>query len=176
MEAKDFALDLRDTLLGIQIEGATTLQTENVVAYLNEAIASMDRLPPQPTLADMVLYKANLQRWVEEHKNAHSHQVEMFRSVISAGQSALRSAFLMNGGGAVAVLAFIGNLANNDPQRIPSLAPSLTVFVTGVLLVTVASGATYLSQWFYAHLSKGSRYTGHTFNIIESVAKASFRA
>ena len=94
----------------------------------------------------------------------------MFRSVISAGQSALRSAFLMNGGGAVAVLAFIGNLANNDPQRIPSLAPSLTVFVTGVLLVTVASGGTYLSQWFYAHISKRSRYTGHTFNILAIVS------
>ena len=169
MDAKDFALELRDTLLGLQNGGATTLQTENMVAYLNEAIASMDRLPPQPTMVDMELYKANLQKWVEEHKNTHSHQVEMFRSVISAGQSALRSAFLMNGGGAVAVLAFIGNLANNDPQRIPSLAPSLTVFVSGVLLVAVASGATYLSQWFYAHLPKWGSYTGHAFNILAIV-------
>ena len=154
MDAKNFALELRDTFLGLQNKGVTTLQTEKVVAYLNEAIASMDRLPSQPSTADTELYKAKLQKWIEEQKNVQSHQVEMFRAVISAGQNALRSAFLMNGGGAVAVLAFIGNLANNDPQRIPSLAPSLTVFVSGVLLVAVASGATYFSQWFYAHLPK----------------------
>ena len=169
MDAKDFALGLRDTLLGLQNKGATTLQTENVVAYLNEAIASMDRLPSQPSTADIELYRANLQKWIEEHKNVHSQQLEMFRAVITAGQSALRSAFLMNGAAAVAVLTFIGNLANNDPQRIPSLAPSLTVFVSGVLLVTVASGATYLSQWFYAHFLKWSRYAGHTFNILAIV-------
>ena len=101
--------------------------------------------------------------------DAHSQEVEMFRSVITAGQNALRSVFLMNGAAAVAILTFIGNLANNDPQRIPSLAPSLTVFVSGVLLVTVASGATYLSQWFYAHPPKWSRYTGFTLNALAIV-------
>ena len=169
MDAKNFALELRDTFLGLQNKGVTTLQTEKVVAYLNEAIASMYRLPSQPSTADTELYKAKLQKWIEEQKNVQSHQVEMFRAVISAGQNALRSAFLMNGGGAVAVLAFIGNLANNDPQRIPSLAPSLTVFVSGVLLVAVASGATYFSQWFYAHLPKWGSYTGHAFNILTIV-------
>lgn len=72
----------------------------------------------------------------------------------------------MNGGGAIAVLTFIGNLANNDPQRIPSLAPSLTVFVSGVLLVAVASGATYLAQWFYANHRKWTGYAGSAINIL----------
>lgn len=60
MDAKDFALELRDTLLGLLNEGTVTLQTVNVVAYLNETIASMDNLPAKPSAVDMELYKANL--------------------------------------------------------------------------------------------------------------------
>jgi hypothetical protein len=87
---------------------------------------------------------------VEEHKNIHAHGVEMFRSVIQAGQNALRSAFLMNGGASVALLAFVGHLSSVAPKKVPMLAPSLATFVGGVLVAALASGVTYLSQWFYA--------------------------
>ena len=41
---------------------------------------------------------------------ARETSLEMFRSVITTGQSALKATMLLNGGAAVAMLAFVGKL------------------------------------------------------------------
>jgi hypothetical protein len=71
----------------------------------------------------------------------------------------------MNGGAAVALLALVGHLASVDAGRIRGLAPSLATFVTGVLVAALASGATYISQWFYASNQSWDK-TGLAFNIL----------
>ena len=61
-----------------------------------------------------------MQKWKAQHKNQLaqynaeraaelSFDIEMFKSVIIAGQAALKSAILINGGATVALLAFIGS-------------------------------------------------------------------
>lgn len=57
----------------------------------------------------------------------------------------------MNGGASLALLTFVGHLSGTNPEKIPAIAASLTVFVGGVLVAALASGTTYLCQWFYAH-------------------------
>lgn len=138
--------------------------SENLIKYLDEELLDLATSPKTSGSASSELYKAELQKWVEEHKSAHAHSVEMFRSVILAGQNALRTAFLMNGGAAVALLAFAGHLATTDPHRVPSIATSLTIFVGGVLVAALTSGVTYLSQWFYAG-HPGWQKTGFALNI-----------
>src|SRR3546814_644754 len=89
----------------------------------------------------------------------------MFRSVISSGQSALKSSILINGGATVALLAFVGTVWN-DPQSAPTLGPLVSVlvlFAVGVLLSAMAHGTTYLSQYFYSMV--GER-TGAAFHIL----------
>jgi hypothetical protein len=92
---------------------------------------------------------------MEHYKATQAHNLEMFRATNTAGQSALRTSFLMNGGASVAILTFIGHLATNTSGKVPIhlLAPSLAIFVFGVLLVAFASGATYLAQLFYEQWS-----------------------
>ena len=164
MNAKDFALELRRALSKVLQEGHGTVETRNVIAYLDEAVSTMEQLPLNPSEADLELYKANLQKWVEEHKNFHAQNREMFRSVIASGQNALRTAFLMNGGGAIAILSFVGTLAINSPQRVAPFASTLAMFVTGVLLVAAAAGSTYLSQLFYT--DESSLRAGKIFHAI----------
>jgi len=74
----------------------------------------------------------------------------MFRSAITAGQSAIKSSFLLNGGAAVALLAFIGHLATIDKSYVATFASSLLPFAYGALAISITSGFTYLSQWLYA--------------------------
>ncbi|MDQ7073427.1 MAG: hypothetical protein Q9N32_08265 [Gammaproteobacteria bacterium] len=90
----------------------------------------------------------------------------MFRSVITAGQSAIKSSFLLNGSAAVALLAFIGHLATIDKSYVAFFAPSLLPFAYGVLVIAVTSGFTYLSQWLYASEHKSAVTAGFVFNII----------
>lgn len=166
MNAQDFAIEIRSTLVKLKAEGVSTLEVDNVIAYLDEALQSFEAMPSNPSAVDVELYKANLQKWVEEYKNIHAHGVEMFRSVIASGQGALRTAFLMNGGGAIAMLSFVGSLATSNPQRVAELAFTLAVFVVGVLLVAAASGWTYLSQLFYAGRKKWTLRVGAVFHVL----------
>lgn len=78
--------------------------------------------------------------------------LEMFRSVINAGQSALKAAMMMNGGAAVALLALLGHAASDASTKslVAKLAYPLFLFVLGVLCSGVAAGITYVSQSFFS--------------------------
>lgn len=97
-------------------------------------------------------YKANVQGDLEYYRAVQQHRLEAFRVLINAGQAALKSAILINGGGSVAILAFIGNSFKlGDPTKtalIHSLGNSLRMFAIGTLCAAMAAGGTYLTQLF----------------------------
>ena len=76
--------------------------------------------------------------------------LEAVRAGNKAGSDALRAVTLLNGGAAVALLAFIGHLASlSAPQTtIVSLRYPLAVFVTGAFLAVFASAVNYFGQGF----------------------------
>ena len=92
------------------------------------------------------------------------HSVEMFRSVIGYGNATLKSAMLINGGAAVALLAFIGNIwvkgVNSD--AVDSLTNGIALFTFGVLAAALGTGGSYLTQYFY---NEGFQRTGIGFHI-----------
>ena len=100
--------------------------------------------------ANLEKYKADLQNWIESNKYQHESDIELFRSVTTAGQSAIKSSFILNGGAAIAALAFIGHLVESNLKKVAIFSACLLPFTYGVLTVAVMSGFTYLSQWFHA--------------------------
>ncbi len=66
-----------------------------------------------------------------------------------AGQSAMRTALIINGGSAVAMLAFIGSLYNGtlDKSLLKAMAHSLLYNIIGVLVVGAAFGVIYLGYF-----------------------------
>jgi len=94
----------------------------------------------------------------QEHKAAlaeyaadSQRSLESVRAANISGAEALKAATLINGGAAVAILAFIGHLAsiNAKPPVVMDFAKPLRSFVVGALLGVVASGVTYLAHMFY---------------------------
>jgi len=167
MTTKSFATELRDVVRSIKDEqGISEIKCDNLITYLEEVINSPGE-EITPTL--MEKYKAELQVWIKQNEAIQAQNIEMFRSVILAGQNALKAAFLMNGGATVALLAFLGKLSDQHQDKIPVFSSALVIFVTGVLAITIASGSTYLSQWFYAHPEPWKRKTGHLLNILTIV-------
>ncbi len=171
MNAKDYAHQLLQILKRAKADGTESIATDALIAYIKETAEGADG-PAAAYSVNMEHYKANLQGNLEAYKLAQAHKLEMFRATNTAGQNALRTSFLMNGGASVAILTFIGHLATNTSGKvpIPLLAPSLAIFVFGVLLVAFASGATYLAQLFYAQWSyagkKWAKTTGFVLNIM----------
>lgn len=101
--------------------------------------------------ANMERYRADLSASITARQHQYEHNLEMLRSVITVGQSALKSALLINGGAAVAILAFLGRLFSSESASlsIGGLSLALLQFVWGVLAAAIAAGATYFSQAGY---------------------------
>ena len=73
----------------------------------------------------------------------------MFHSIMTAAHAALKSAVLINGGGAVATLAYVGSLVQNGKATF-WFGLALGCFALGVLLTGLASGFAYVTQSKYA--------------------------
>ncbi len=147
MSAKSFATQMRLLIEDIKSKGTAAIYCDNLISYLKEVENSPE---VELTLAELERYKADLQNWIESNKYQHERDIEMFRSVITAGQSAIKSSFLLNGGAAIATLAFIGHLVQFNLEKVAVFSACLLPFTYGVLAVAVTSGLTYLSEWFYA--------------------------
>ena len=83
----------------------------------------------------------------------HDHQIELLKSVVSSGESVLKTLLLINGGATVAVLAFLGNVLTKEPPKgvvleIPKFATGLSRFTAAVVCIGAAAVFRFLSIWF----------------------------
>ena len=108
---------------------------------------------------DDVNSRIEFERWKMEHASNlakydadNATRLETFRAVISSAHTALKAVVLINGGAAVALLAFAGSTFGQAENSlvVRYLLVSLGFFVVGVLLGGTASGFTYLAQYSYA--------------------------
>lgn len=156
MNAKEFAAQMKATIENLKARGIATLHCDDLVAYLAKVVNSAEA---EPSVAELEKYKVELQNWKEQ-------QIEIFRSVIIAGQAAIKSSFLLNGGAAIALLAFIGHLAQFNVTKIPEFGGCILPFAYGALAIALTSGLTYLSQWLYARDGTMTQKVGFVLNLL----------
>jgi hypothetical protein len=163
MTTKGFATELRDLIRSIRDkQGIAEIKCDNLIAYLEEVINSPEE---EVSAIQMEKYKAELQLLIKQNEAVQASTLERFRTVILTGQNALKTAFLMNGGATVALLAFLGKLSDRYPDKISAFASCMVVFVMGVLAISMASGFTYLSSGFYEGSKSWQQKTAFWLNI-----------
>ncbi len=145
--------------------GADSVPVSELQRVNSEIAKIAAQSPDDIAIGEVALenYKSQLAKNVEHYRGVNAFNIEMLRATISTGQSALKSAMLVNGGAAVAVLAFLGNAwAKDIPKHVlTEAAYGLSLFVWGVLAAASAAGATYLSQAGYGgEFGKGSKTIG----------------
>jgi hypothetical protein len=75
------------------------------------------------------------------------HIVETFKGLVALGIEALKASALINGGAAVAVLAYLGNVASKTPGgNLPHLKWPLMYFCGGLFLTLIAFLIAYASH------------------------------
>ena len=175
------------------IEGALIVEKEKgqVVVSIEALLSFLGGIKQQETRSpDNMSEQALIKQWELENNrriaefNAQSaanltSRTEMFKSVIAYGQMALKSAMIINGSAAVALLAFIGNVwgKNTDKSIIFLLSRAEGAFAWGVLMAAIAVGLTYFNQMLYerAQTSEKYMYIGYAFHVfVVMVAVASF--
>jgi hypothetical protein len=157
METHEVLQQIKTALANVQADGKDFVHIPTLKQFLNN-------LEKDATLSSemrMLQHESNLE-WYKAQSQA---DVEMFKSVIQAGQTALRTSFLVNGGAAVALLAFIGNVWAQTQTLVvaKALTLSLSLFSAGVLIGAVATGTTYISQAFFA---RAWEKTGYGFQFL----------
>jgi len=156
MDARAIIKLTRDAVENAEARGITGISPESLkslLANLESAVTSSSGADPQVAAASLEQYRTQLILFVDQQRHVQAWQLENFRSVVTLGQAALKSIILINGGAAVALLAFLGHLVADGPlTNAPApIVESLYRFVLGVLLASLASGTTYASQYCYAY-------------------------
>ncbi|HYO74103.1 MAG TPA: hypothetical protein VEU33_49335 [Archangium sp.] len=145
MNTTEFIRELRTELGKLAATGQTTIQIASLDAALASAataVASTDSAAAEQQVIDELKLKLPLQ---------HAATLEQYKSVLESGQTALKTLTTINGGAAVALLAFIGNVLTKGqpigvPNPIPTLNQAMLAFFFGVFFAGASSGARYLVQ------------------------------
>lgn len=101
---------------------------------------------------DLAIFSAENDRNIAHASNLTARSLELFKSVIQVGQSALKASMLINGGAAVALLAFMGKIwgTSTSSEVAGSISMAIFLFCIGIFLSALASGITYLSQTLHS--------------------------
>lgn len=168
MNASDVLTQIRQALKETKTQGHTIVSIEAMENYLkliDKHVGNGSDNKLERYEFELAKFKAENDRNIAHSANETAHSIEMFKSVVNAGQSALKASMVINGGGAAALLAFTGKIWETTTSTMVanSLTGSIHIFCLGVLSAALATGTTYLSQYAYS----GGRFkTGHSFNVV----------
>lgn len=97
----------------------------------------------------------------EELRFKQQAQIEQFKSVMQISALALKSAMIINGGAAIALLTFLGNMKDNTGMEY--FVCALQYYIFGVALAAFANASAYLAQYRYLYEIKNNLSTpkGH---------------
>jgi hypothetical protein len=90
----------------------------------------------------------DFEQWKLENQANLTIWAEQFKAAVSAGENALKSVILINGGAAVALLAFVGSIWDKSANDIDinKLLISMVIFVAGTLFGGLAMSWHYLEH------------------------------
>jgi hypothetical protein len=93
-------------------------------------------------------YKATVDSNLEAWKATEATQRTSFKAALDFGQNASKGTFLLNGAGALALLAFMGSNGATEPLR-RALAAALATFASGAMAAVLCMGFAYVAQGLF---------------------------
>lgn len=164
----------RTALKEAEASGLNAIQTSTLHKIFDDLEKQLDAGLSQIHPLELEKFRSDLAGSLAYQAHMHNWSLEGFRQVIALGQSTLKSMMLINGGAAVALLAFLGNLVarSSSSENIVEFSGSMFLFVIGVFLAAVAYATTYFSQLFYDGEKDWQRRTGLVFHVVTSLVGA----
>lgn len=153
MTAEEFIKDFRNVIAGMRTGNTQSVPLDALDKYLVEMQTVVVQTAGARKTAEEAAQK-HFENKIEVAKINSSHQLEMFKSIIEAGLSALKAAMVINGGAAATLLAFCGNMLIKAKDfsisaQMDKAGLALMIFVLGTGAAGFAMGVRYLSQFSY---------------------------
>jgi hypothetical protein len=174
-----------DALKGAMDDGAERVELAEVRRLVAQVEASMRTEYDRPgrgtsdaTLATEIFRSQaaiGVKKQEAERAEGHAWDLKLFDSVIAHGQASLKAIFLVAGGSAAAVLAFMGHLVTEKApsEYVHAAVSGVEWFGAALVAATLAQGLTWLSQALYAReRSGGDRWRAwgdRTRNIVAAL-------
>ena len=117
-----------------------------LVEQLRQEFDQRMRVAEERWRREMDEWRAKFEAERDKTKAENTIQLEVSKATCIAGQGALKTTIIMNGGASVALLAFIGNTWIHKGDGVAMLSIALFLFAAGVLSGCAATGVTYLAQ------------------------------
>ncbi|MBQ4840038.1 hypothetical protein [Pseudoalteromonas luteoviolacea] len=141
---------IQDELQKLSKQGENYVSIESLQDYLENLNQNEDKRN------DLVLadFNAKCQSAVEQYKEDCAEWRELFKSVISNGQATIRMLATINGGAALALLAFIGKVWSPDfPNTFTgyNITLSLLFLCIGLGISALTQGLAYLGQHCFTY-------------------------
>lgn len=140
---------LRREIAAAKNRGLSEVTLESLSGLI-DALEAADKENPgvEQTQAALERFKSELTDWQNRNQRDHESALEMLRATISASHLAIKSALIINGGAAVAFLAFLGGSWSRFPSQgvKAQFAFALESFIWGVLAIGLGSCVAYLCQ------------------------------
>lgn len=171
MNGKDVINKIRTAVKDVKQKNQDVISIDALLNYLDvlERDASeVDSLDNRQHQSNLEVYRAENERNIAQYNAQQLHAVEMFRSIISYGAAALKSAILINGGAAAALLAFISNIWNKGIAQaaVTPLTGAIVFFSFGVLSSAVGTACSYFTQYYYGGNYQRTAVVFHTLTVI----------
>lgn len=165
MSVIKFIEQIENDLLELKQKGQLEVDIDKLLAYLSsnkdrsfirdeiekcEMEIARDKLKFQHE-HELEDHKSDIQVKLSAISTLNQSQSNMSTAILETAQTALKGSILINGGAAIAVLAFIGNVWSvgiNESTRY-SLLSAVSFFSYGALAGAVAGGLRYISQHIY---------------------------
>jgi hypothetical protein len=153
---------IQNAILQAKTQENTSVDVDTLLEYLSKVKDSPEvKLEIDKDLAvysherNIEKYKADTQIRVSNYETLSKNVSQQFKAVMELAQSVLKSAILINGGAAVALLAFLGSIWGKgiDSQSIQPMVSGISNFAFGALCGAVSSAFSYCSQSCFAHSS-----------------------
>jgi hypothetical protein len=154
MDSKQVVNDILTEIQRVKAEGTTEVQIARLQEYL-ERFRDVIDTPIEINAAKLQIVIQEKKDVAESNRQSQKERAEsereMFRTVITYGSEAMKAAILVNGGAAVALLAFLGSSKGISLARVPTslLANAVLFLVGGVLCAAIAVATAYLTQFYY---------------------------
>ena len=164
MDTKELIANIRAALANVQASGQQFVAVQSLLQYLFE----LERGAPEANEVRRLQHESSLAFYRAEHEAG----LQMLRSVIDSGTTALTSSILINGGATVALLAYAANLFSKGQTSNlgAALVTALVCFAFGVLSGAVAAGAGYITQYCYYRRWNRSAAGFHIGSVVLIVA------
>lgn len=171
MNGKDIISNIRAAINDVKQNNQDVISVEALLNYLNaleNEASETDILDHRQHDAHLAEYRVENEKNIAHYNAQQLHAVEMFRSVIGYGSATLKSAILINGGAAVALLAFIGNIWNLDVSQgvVSHLTSAIVYFSFGVLAAAIGTALSYFTQYFYSEDYQRTGIVFHTLTVV----------